>query len=54
MTVTKQLWSYGIEAYIAETGGFVGLFLGYSLLQLEEMAIFVFKKIKPMPEADDK
>ena len=40
MTVTKQFWSYGFEAYIAENGGFVGLFLGYSLLQLEDLVKF--------------
>ena len=35
MVVTEQFWSYGFMSYIAETGGFVGLFLGFSLLQLE-------------------
>ena len=42
MTVTKQFWSYGFMAYIAENGGFVGLFLGYSLLKLEELIMFCF------------
>ena len=45
MTVTKQFWSYGFMAYIAENGGFVGLFLGYSLLKFEELIIFCFNKI---------
>ena len=39
MEVTEQFWSYGFMAYIAETGGFVGLFLGWSLLQMKEVII---------------
>ena len=46
MTVTEQFWSYGFMAYIAENGGFVGLFLGYSLLQLEELITFCSKKFQ--------
>ena len=46
MTVTEQFWSYGFMAYIAENRGFVGLFLGYSLLQLEELIIFCSKKFQ--------
>ena len=37
MVVTEQFWEYGFMAYIAETGGFVGLFLGWSLLQFEQL-----------------
>ena len=36
MVVTEQFWSYGFLTYVAENGGFVGLFLGYSVLQLKE------------------
>ena len=50
MTVTEQFWAYGFMAYIAENGGFVGLFLGYSLLQLEELIAFLSKKIHPQTE----
>ena len=32
MIVTEQVWTYTFLAYIAENGGFVGLFLGYSVL----------------------
>ena len=42
MTVTEQFWSYGFLSYVAENGGFVGLFLGYSLLQLRDLIKFVF------------
>ena len=45
MVVTEQFWSYGFMSYIAETGGFVGLFLGYSLLQLELLLIFCSKRL---------
>ena len=37
MVVTEQYWVYGFMAYVAENGGFVGLFLGYSVLQLHDM-----------------
>ena len=40
MVVTEQFWSYGFMSYIAETGGFVGLFTGFSLLQLEQVLQF--------------
>ena len=33
MVVTEHFLAYGFLAYIAEMGGFVGLFLGYSVLQ---------------------
>ena len=41
MSVTEQFWAYGVMAYVAETGGFVGLFLGWSLLQAEDIIRFV-------------
>ena len=37
MVVTEQFWAYGFLSYIAETGGFVGLFLGYSVLNLRDL-----------------
>ena len=40
MIVTEQFWAYGFMSYIAETGGFVGLFLGCSLLQLELVLLY--------------
>ena len=46
MEVTEQFWSYGLLAYIAECGGFVGLFLGYSLMQLKDVMIFLGKPLK--------
>ena len=39
MVVTEQFWEYTFMAYIAETGGFVGLFLGWSLLQTEQLIV---------------
>ena len=32
--VTEQFWSYGLLDFVAETGGFVGLFLGFSILDM--------------------
>ena len=43
MVVTEQFWEYGLMAYVGETGGFVGLFLGWSLLQLEDFIYFISK-----------
>ena len=40
MVVAQQVWDYGFMAYIGETGGFVGLFLGWSLLQMQEVIVF--------------
>ena len=37
MTVMEQFWAYTGMSYIAENGGFVGLFLGYSVLHLQDV-----------------
>ena len=37
MHMSKQVWSYTFMAYIAENGGFVGLFLGLAVLHLEHV-----------------
>ena len=42
MTVSEQFFSYGFLSYIAENGGFVGLFLGYSVLQLRDLIHVIF------------
>ena len=42
MDVTEQFWVYNFLAYVAENGGFVGLFLGYSVLQLKDILYYVF------------
>ena len=44
MQVSEQFWAYTFLAYIAECGGFVGLFLGYSLLQIEDLVTLCRKK----------
>ena len=36
MNVIEQVWTYTFMAYVAENGGFVGLFLGYSVLSLSD------------------
>ena len=41
MVVTEQFWVYSFLAYVAENGGFVGLFLGYSVLQLKDIMNYV-------------
>ena len=46
MYVTEQFWSYTFLAYIAECGGFVGLFLGFSILQIEDVFQYISNKSK--------
>ena len=43
MVVTEQLWVYSFLAYVAENGGFVGLFLGYSVLQLRDFINYILE-----------
>ena len=42
MIVSEQFLAYGFLAYVAENGGFVGLFLGYSVLQLRDLMNYAF------------
>jgi hypothetical protein len=42
MTVSEQFFAYEFLAYVAENGGFVGLFLGYSVLQLRDFIGYFF------------
>ena len=47
MDVTERFWSYGFVEWIAECGGFGGLFLGYSFSQIGdfiELVTGTFKK----------
>ena len=37
MEVTEHFWSYGFMEWIAECGGYAGLFLGYSLSQFSDL-----------------
>ena len=46
MAVSKQYWYYEFMAFIAENGVFVGLFLGYSVLQFRDAVGHVCKKIQ--------
>ena len=42
MNVSEQFFAYEFLAYVAENGGFVGLFLGYSVLQLRDFIGYLF------------
>ena len=46
MHVSEQVWSYTFMAYIAENGGFVGLFLGLAVLRLEDVFTGVANRLK--------
>ncbi len=48
MTVTKQEWSYQFMSYIAEVGGYVGLFLGYAVLDLTDVINNIISKINQL------
>ena len=45
MPVSEQIWSYTFMSYIAENGGFVGLFLGLAVLHLEDVILGVLNRI---------
>ena len=45
MMVTEQNWAYGFMSFIAENGGFVGLFLGYSFLHIRDIINGMIKRI---------
>ena len=45
MRITEQFWSYGFLAFVAETGGFVGLFLGFSILDMRILIEMVCRKL---------
>ena len=44
MTVSEQFFAYGFLSYVAENGGFVGLFLGYSVLQMRDCISYIIDK----------
>ena len=46
MHVSEQVWSYTFMAYIAENGGFVGLFLGLAVLHLEDVFAGIINRLK--------
>ena len=46
MFVTEQFWAYPFIAYVAECGGFVGLFLGFSILQIADVLQYFCGKFR--------
>ena len=40
----KQVKAFGIESLIGNVGGYIGLFLGYSILQLPDFVLSLYKK----------
>ena len=45
MRVTQQVWSYKLLSFIAETGGFVGLFLGFTILDIRVVMELLIRKL---------
>ena len=45
MRITEQFWSYELLAFVAETGGFVGLFLGFSILDIRIVVELFCRKL---------
>ena len=41
LTVVEDKWLYPIETFIAEVGGSLGLFLGFSFLGCWDLIIFI-------------
>lgn len=44
----KQVQAYSIESLIGNGGGYVGLFLGYSLIQLPYLLAFILSSVRKM------
>ena len=42
----KQIKAYNFENLVGNAGGYVGLFLGYSVIQLPYFATVIYQKIK--------
>ena len=40
----KQLRSFGIESLVGNVGGYIGLFLGFSIIQLPGFCVFLSRK----------
>ena len=41
ITVQEQYWSYPFLSYVADVGGYVGVFLGVSFFQLSNLILFL-------------
>ena len=54
MRVTEQFWSYGFLDLVAETGGFVGLFLGFSILDMRIVLELCCRKLSLFEVKDGK
>ena len=46
METQTTVFTYGIEEFIAEVGGQLGLFIGVSVITFFEFVIFIFDEIK--------
>jgi hypothetical protein len=42
----KQAQSYDLESFVGNAGGYIGLFLGYSLMCIPNMLVKMYRKIK--------
>ena len=51
LDIEEQYTAYTLLAFLAEVGGFVGLFLGLSILDLTNTMIDVFADITSMSQA---
>ena len=51
MNVEEQYWTYTFMSYIAENGGFVGLFLGYSVLSFSDFISSFLNNFKSCKKA---
>ena len=49
----KQLRSFGIASLVGYVGGYIGLFLGFSIIQLPSFCMFLFQNIKELFNKSD-
>ena len=46
MRVETEVWAYSTISFIAEMGGALGLFVGFSFLSIWDCLAFLFEKYK--------
>ena len=49
VVVETEVWAYSTISFVAEMGGALGLFVGFSFLSAWDCLVFLFEKYKNIP-----
>ena len=44
----EEVRAFSFQSFIGNAGGYIGLFLGYALLHLPDLILFLYEKFSPM------